>query len=124
MEIALKDRYLEGNNKYYHLCDEKDKRIEDLEKQIESIKKSSPSSYTSSSSRSSSDEKVRVEINYKVRFKGTFIDLPKSKTLSMTKAEYKSLLNGSMKARVAYVHSNCGVSSIIATVSDVNIKLL
>ena len=44
------------------------------------------------------------------------------KTITMPKSEYKSLLNGSMTARIAYVQAKFGVPSNVK-VSSVNISL-
>lgn len=50
--------------------------------------------------------------------------MPKTKVVTMTNAEYKSLRDGSMKARIAYVNNNCGVYSLVETVSDVSVSLV
>ena len=43
-----------------------------------------------------------------------------TRTVTISETEYKSLVKGSMKARVAWVHGKFGVASSI-TVSDVSI---
>jgi predicted 3-demethylubiquinone-9 3-methyltransferase (glyoxalase superfamily) len=46
-----------------------------------------------------------------------------TRTVTISETEYKSLVKGSMKARVAWVHGKFGVASAI-TVSDVSIICL
>ncbi len=85
---------------------------------------SSSSSYSSSSSSysDSEDDGVRVEIKYNYKINGQNFTIPDSKVVTMSYDEYKSLLKGSMKARIAYVTNNFW-SGLPVTVSDVTVSL-
>lgn len=89
---------------------------------------SSSSSSSSRPSRPSNDDEVEVKISFK--YKETKYNIwfgtqtktySANKTTSMTRGEYKSLLNGSMKSRIAWVEANY---SNYEDVSDVVITLL
>ncbi len=87
----------------------------------EKPRRSSSSSYSSSSRRSGDDVQVKIKFSWQRSKNG--MALPITKEVSMSYAEYKSLLNGSMKARVAYVTNNFNAYAITGKVSDVSISL-
>jgi len=74
-----------------------------------------------SSSRSSSDDEVTVKVTYTTK-NLLLSGIKNSWKGTMTKAEYKSLLNGSMKARIAWVKANCEVGTF-SDVLDATISL-
>lgn len=76
----------------------------------------------SSSSSSSDDDTVRVRVNFTTDNKWWNALRGGAQTISMPKSEYKSLLNGSMKARIAFVHDKFNLPSSYK-VSDVSISL-
>jgi hypothetical protein len=82
---------------------------------------SSSSSYRSSSRRS--DDDVDVEIKFYWQIDKNKMAVPVTKEVSMSRAEYKSLLNGSMKARIAYVTNNFRGYAVSGKVTDVSISL-
>lgn len=131
-EGVLKDKYLEGYNKYYKLCEEKDKRIKELEEKYAKLQDKEEalhqkydelmsSESSRSSSRSSSDDEVTVKVTYTTK-NLLLSGIKNSWKGTMTKAEYKSLLNGSMKARIAWVKANCEVGTF-SDVLDATISL-
>jgi hypothetical protein len=79
-------------------------------------------SASSSSSSSSDDDTVRVRVNFTTDNKWWNAIRGGAQTISMPKSEYKSLLKGSMKARIAFVHDKFNVPSSYK-VSDVSISL-
>lgn len=87
----------------------------------EKPRRSSSSSYSSSSRRSGDDVQVKIKFSWQRGKNG--MALPVTEKVSMSYAEYKSLLNGSMKARVAYVTNNFKAYAITGKVSDVSISL-
>lgn len=113
-EIAnLKTKLKEKEAAYERLLE----RDEILQEKYNNLRWSS----SSSSSRSSGDEKVTVNITFKTD-NAIWTMLHGKKTITMPKSEYKSLLNGSMTARIAYVQAKFGVPSNVK-VSSVNISL-
>lgn len=131
--MELEDEYDKLKEKYNKLADEYNELLhsaqqtekdynELADKYNELLHSSSSSSQASSSSRSSGDDIVEVEIKYKYKVRG--IEMPRKKIVSMTQREYKSLLNGSMKSRIAYVNSNFIISTAMETVTDVSISLV
>lgn len=137
---SQKDRYLEGYNKYFALCEKKDKRIAELEKELNNLKKDydrlldkedeihhkylelRDAARESSSSRSSSGDKVDVIISYKAITR--LGSARRSVEMTIPKEEYKSLLKGSMKARIAYVESHLDYNKFLVTgFEDVDISM-
>ena len=107
---------------YY--IEELEQKLKKAQAEVSAARSSSSSSYSSfSSSRSSSDDNVKVEIKYKSQIKENGLTFPKTKVVTMTNAEYRSLRDGSMKARIAYVNSHCGIMTFAETVSDVSVSL-
>lgn len=82
----------------------------------------SASSSSSSSSSSSDDDTVRVRVNFTTDNKWWNAIRGGAQTISMPESEYKALLKGSMKARIAFVHDKFNVPSSYK-VSDVSISL-
>lgn len=80
---------------------------------------SSSSSYRSSSRRSDDDVDVEIKFYWQIDKNR----MPVTKEVSMSRAEYKSLLNGSMKARIAYVTNNFSGYAVSGKVTDVSISL-
>ena len=111
----LRDKHSTLEQKYSDLRD-KEERTQEKYNQLRFS-----SSSSSSSSRSSGDEKVTVNITFNTD-SNIWTMLHGKKTVTMPKSEYKSLLNGSMTARIAYVHAKFGVPSDVK-VSSVNISL-
>ncbi len=95
--------------------------ISSNEDEDEKPRRSSSSSYSSSSRRSGDDVQVKIKFSWQRSKNG--MALPVTEEVSMSYAEYKSLLNGSMKARVAYVTNNFKAYAITGKVSDVSISL-
>lgn len=137
---SQKDRYLEGYNKYFALCEKKDKRIAELEKELNNLKKDydrlldkedeihhkylelRDAARESSSSRSSSGDKVDVIISYKAITR--LGSARRSVEMTIPMEEYKSLLKGSMKARIAYVESHLDYNKFLVTgFEDVDISM-
>ena len=84
---------------------------------------SSSSSSSSSRSSSSSSDSVRVKVTFKTNVSSIWLSLHnirETQQVTIPKVEYKSLLNGSMKARIAWVYAKFSIPSSIK-VSDVSI---
>lgn len=132
--IAERDRQIEG----------KDNRIDGLEEELKQLRKDyedtcaseekfrdkylalkyADSRSSSSSSSSYDDDEVSVLIKYKATTRLGGAAALMEETISMSKDEYKSLLKGSMKARVAYVENNCHYKRLLVTsISNVSVSL-
>ena len=100
--------------------------LKKAEERLSTAKSRSDSSKSSSSnsSRSSDSDKVKVRISYIVRARGTFMTFNLSETVKMTMAEYKSLLNGSMKNRIAYTYSALSINSLFKEVTSATVSLV
>lgn len=126
---AYYENTYKGSSELREKYDQLKQEYKKLESKYEELKKSksssssSHSSSSSSSSRSSANDKVQVEIKYKSQIKGIGFALPKTKVVTMTNGEYRSLRDGSMKARIAYVNNKLGVMTLVETVSDVTVTL-
>ena len=124
----MEDKYNKLANKYNELLREAKQFETDynelVDKYNDLLHSSSSSSRASSSSRSSGDDIVEVEITYKYKIQGIAVQMDKKKVVTMTQREYKSLLNGSMKSRIAYVNNHFIISTAHETVTDVSISLV
>ena len=100
--------------------------LKKAEERLSTAKSRSDSSKSSSSnsSRSSDSDKVEVRISYIVRARGTSMTFNLSETVKMPMAEYKSLLNGSMKNRIAYTYSALRINSLFKEVTSATISLV
>ena len=100
--------------------------LKKAEERLSTAKSRSDSSKSSSSnsSRSSDSDKVKVRISYIVRAKGTSMTFNFSETVEMPMAEYKSLLNGSMKNRIAYTYSALRINSLFKEVTSATVSLV
>ena len=99
------------------------KKAEERPSTAKSRSDSSKSS-SSNSSRSSDSDKVEVRISYIVRARGTSMTFNLSETVKMPMAEYKSLLNGSMKNRIAYTYSALRINSLFKEVTSATVSLV
>lgn len=81
-----------------------------LEQELERYKSQSSSS-SSSSSRSSRDENVQVRIKYTTDSNMWHLIHGSGGVVTMTRAEYKKLMNDSLKGRTAFVRAKFGISS-------------
>lgn len=99
------------------------KKAEERPSTAKSRSDSSKSS-SSNSSRSSDSDKVKVRISYIVRARGTSMTFNLSETVKMPMAEYKSLLNGSMKNRIAYTYSALSINSLFKEVTSATVSLV
>ena len=106
-----------------HYIEELEQKLKKAQAEVSAARSSASISSSSSSSRSSSDDNVNVEIKYKSQIKENGLTFSKTKVVTMTNAEYRSLRDGSMKARIAYVNSHCGIMTFAETVSDVSVSL-
>ena len=100
--------------------------LKKAEERLSTAKSRSDSSKSSSSnsSRSSDSDKVKVRISYIVRARGTSMTFNFSETVEMPMAEYKSLLNGSMKNRIAYTYSALSINSLFKEVTSATVSLV
>ena len=100
--------------------------LKKAEERLSTAKSRSDSSKSSSSnsSRSSDSDKVKVRISYMVRARGTSMTFNFSETVEMPMAEYKSLLNGSMKNRIAYTYSALRINSLFKEVTSATVSLV
>ena len=100
--------------------------LKKAEERLSTAKSRSDSSKSSSSnsSRSSDSDKVEVRISYIVRARGTSMTFNLSETVKMPMAEYKSLLNGSMKNRIAYTYSALRINSLFKEVTSATVSLV
>ena len=100
--------------------------LKKAEERLSTAKSRSDSSKSSSSnsSRSSDSDKVKVRISYIVRARGTSMTFNLSETVEMPMAEYKSLLNGSMKNRIAYTYSALRINSLFKEVTSATVSLV
>ena len=100
--------------------------LKKAEERLSTAKSRSDSSKSSSSnsSRSSDSDKVKVRISYIVRARGTSMTFNFSETVEMPMAEYKSLLNGSMKNRIAYTYSALRINSLFKEVTSATVSLV
>lgn len=100
--------------------------LKKAEERLSTAKSRSDSSKSSSSnsSRSSDSDKVKVRISYMVRARGTSMTFNLSETVEMPMAEYKSLLNGSMKNRIAYTYSALRINSLFKEVTSATVSLV
>ena len=100
--------------------------LKKAEERLSTAKSRSDSSKSSSSnsSRSSDSDKVKVRISYIVRARGTSMTFNLSETVKMPMAEYKSLLNGSMKNRIAYTYSALRINSLFKEVTSATVSLV
>lgn len=119
----LKDKYSTLEQKYSDLRDREEKAHEKYRELKESTSSSSSSSSSSSRSSSSSSDSVRVKVKFNTDNRLFNMIQGTTRTVTISETEYKSLVKGSMKARVAWVHGKFGVASAI-TVSDVAIICL
>ncbi len=147
-QLEEKDRQLKEKDKYITERDRqiegKDNRIDGLEEELKQLRKDyedtcaseekfrdkylalkyTDSRSSSSSSSSYDDDEVSVLIKYKATTRLGGAAALMEETISMSKDEYKSLLKGSMKARVAYVENNCHYKRLLVTsISDVSVSL-
>lgn len=119
----LQDKYFELKKEYKDLEDREEKAHEKYRELKESTSSSSSSSSSSSRSSSSSSDSVRVKVTFNTDNRLFNMIQGTTRTVTISETEYKSLVKGSMKARVAWVHGKFGVASAI-TVSDVAIICL
>lgn len=119
----LQDKYFELKKEYKDLEDREEKAHEKYRELKESTSSSSSSSSSSSRSSSSSSDSVRVKVKFNTDNRLFNMIQGTTRTVTISETEYKSLVKGSMKARVAWVHGKFGVASAI-TVSDVAIICL
>ena len=125
------EQYLKHNEvvrKYNELVDQYNELVRTIKEERADYNKlvdrfqSTLESASSSSSSSSDDDTVRVRVNFTTDNKWWNAIRGGAQTISMPKSEYKSLLKGSMKARIAFVHDKFNVPSSYK-VSDVSISL-
>lgn len=125
------EQYLKHNEvvrKYNELVDQYNELVRTIKEERSDYNKlvdrfqSTLESASSSSSSSSDDDTVRVRVNFTTDNKWWNAIRGGAQTISMPKSEYKSLLKGSMKARIAFVHDKFNVPSSYK-VSDVSISL-
>ena len=119
----LQDKYFELKKEYKDLEDREEKAHEKYRELKDSTSSSSSSSSSSSRSSSSSSDSVRVKVTFNTDSRAYNLIQGTTRTVTISETEYKSLVKGSMKARVAWVHGKFGVASAI-TVSDVAIICL
>lgn len=93
-----------------------------LEQELERYKSQSSSSSTSSS-RSSRDENVQVCIKYTTDSNMWHLIHGSGGVVTMTRAEYKKLMNDSLKGRTAFVRAKFGISSSFK-ITGVDISLV
>ena len=93
-----------------------------LEQELERYKSQSSSS-SSSSSRSSRDENVQVRIKYTTDSNMWHLFHGSGGVVTMTRAEYKKLMNDSLKGRTAFVRAKFGISSSFK-ITGVDISLV
>jgi hypothetical protein len=86
----------------------------------------SASHSSSYSSGSSKGEKIAVRITIETEDELFLLmhGFSTTQRVVISKVEYKSLLNGSMKSRIAWVRNKFGISSDIAAISGVGITSL
>jgi hypothetical protein len=93
-----------------------------LEQELERYKSQSSSS-SRSSSRSSRDENVQVRIKYTTDSNMWHLIHGSGGVVTMTRAEYKKLMNDSLKGRTAFVRAKFGISSSFK-ITGVDISLV
>ena len=93
-----------------------------LEQELERYKSQSSSS-SSSSARSSRDENVQVRIKYTTDSNMWHLIHGSGGVVTMTRAEYKKLMNDSLKGRTAFVRAKFGISSSFK-ITGVDISLV
>lgn len=122
------EQYLKHTREYNELVDKYNELVRTIKKERSDYNnlvdrfQSTLESASSSSSSSSDDDTVRVRVNFTTDNKWWNALRGGAQTISMPKSEYKSLLNGSMKARIAFVHDKFNLPSSYK-VSDVSISL-
>ena len=93
-----------------------------LEQELERYKSQSSSS-SSSSARSSRDENVQVRIKYTTDSNMWHLIHGSGGVVTMTRSEYKKLMNDSLKGRTAFVRAKFGISSSFK-ITGVDISLV
>ena len=123
--IGARDRWYKCYEEEKKLKEEAQNEITRLKVEIAQLKTqlSSSSSASKSSSRSSRDENVQVCIKYTTDSNMWHLIHGSGGVVTMTRAEYKKLMNDSLKGRTAFVRAKFGISSSFK-ITGVDISLV
>ena len=123
--IGARDRWYKCYEEEKKLKEEAQNEITRLKVEIVQLEKqlSSSSSASKSSSRSSRDENVQVRIKYTTDSNMWHLIHGSGGVVTMTRSEYKKLMNDSLKGRTAFVRAKFGISSSFK-ITGVDISLV